>query len=136
MQGFLYKSKKAFTLIEIMTVITILGIMMTLAVPQYQMVVEKMRSAEGIRIITVLREAQQRYALENDGAYTNDLNDLDVTIPASAYFDSPVVLVNGDASIDRNGSDPYDYSLTITAAGGLSCSEGGGSGSICSNLGF
>lgn len=74
--------KKGFTLIELLVVVLIIGILASIALPQYEKAVEKSRATEGIVLTRAILDAQQRYYLAND-TYTKDLNDLDIQIPGS-----------------------------------------------------
>lgn len=76
---------KGFTLIELLVVVLIIGVLAAVAVPQYQLAVEKSRAAEALVIMRKLIEAQNLYFLAN-GAHTEDINDLDVTIPGKDNF--------------------------------------------------
>ena len=135
-----YKNNGGFTLIEIMVVLVVIGVMVALAMPRYQTAVEKVRSAEGVNILDALLGAQKRYSLENAGAYTSNINNLDITIPASNFspptFNLPTVATaNPIATIDRNGGS---YRLTITDTGTVACVNPGGGAVplICTKMGY
>lgn len=77
--------KKAFTLIELLIVIIIIGILAALAMPQYTRIAEQSRQAEGVRLLGSIRTAQERYyARFNE--YTLIDGGLDIEIPAPRYF--------------------------------------------------
>lgn len=130
---------KGFTLIETIVVIVILGTIMALAIPRYESATEAVRSREGVAILTSLLGAQNRYALENNTAFTGTLANLDVTIPTSPNFNSPTVSAavnpaDTAASIQRNGGSYGTYTLVIQRDGTVTCS--GGSGAICGKIGY
>ena len=56
---------QAFTLIEILVAVLIIGILAAIAVPQYKKAVEKSRLSEALSIIQSLDKAIQVYILEN-----------------------------------------------------------------------
>ena len=74
------KMKKGFTLIELLVVVLIIGILASIAIPQYFKVVEKARVAEAMSLIAAVKSAEERY-LARGGTYTNDFTQLDITYP-------------------------------------------------------
>ena len=73
-------NKNGFTLLEMLVVSLIIGILAAIALPKYQLAVEKARAAEGITILRSLRDAQFNYFLTH-GKYSNNINDLDISFP-------------------------------------------------------
>lgn len=65
---------KGFTLIEILIVLIIIGILATLAIPQFQSMAEKARKAEALTNLSAIYTAQQVYRLEN-GNYADVVAD-------------------------------------------------------------
>jgi type IV pilus assembly protein PilE len=57
------KNKKGFTLIELLVVVLIIGILASIALPQYQKTVEKARATEALTDLKILRAAWDRYTL-------------------------------------------------------------------------
>ena len=57
--------KKAFTLIELLVVVLIIGILSSIALPQYSRAVERARLTEAIQNIGHLQKAIDIYILEN-----------------------------------------------------------------------
>ena len=81
-------NKKGFTLIELLVVVLIIGILSSVALPQYQKTVLKSRAAEAWTNLSALTTAGKIYCLENpsyQGGLTND--DLSVSVENSKYFD-------------------------------------------------
>lgn len=74
--------KKGFTLIELLVVVLIIGILSSVALPQYTKSVEKARSAEAVTLLGNLANAEQIYAMNGNG-YTSDLSNLDIEIPTT-----------------------------------------------------
>ena len=70
-------SKGGFTLIELLVVVLIIGILATVAVPQYQKATEKARFVQAVASMNALHKACEVYYLAN-GAYPTNLSQLDI----------------------------------------------------------
>ena len=86
--------KRGFTLIELLVVVLIIGILASVALPQYQKAVEKSRASEAWTMLKTINEAEKRKNLEED---TKDvvypLEQLDIgfsNTPVSTASDSKV----------------------------------------------
>ena len=76
--------KKAFTLIELLVVVLIIGILASIALPQYTRAVEKARAVEAVSLISALEKSMDRYTLENDWRSSGNLlseHQLDIDLP-------------------------------------------------------
>lgn len=60
------KNKKGFTLLEMLVVVLIIGILAAVALPQYQIAVEKGRAAEVIMNIATIKREIQTYVTAKD----------------------------------------------------------------------
>ena len=69
-----------FTLIELLVVVLIIGILAAIALPKYQIAVEKARFMTVIPLVDGVKKAQELYYMTN-GEYTIDLDALDISLP-------------------------------------------------------
>ncbi|NLO92247.1 MAG: prepilin-type N-terminal cleavage/methylation domain-containing protein [Elusimicrobia bacterium] len=92
-----------FTLIELLVVVLIVGILASLAIPQYFKTVEKARISESMSVISSIKSAQERY-LAGAGGYASDLNNLDISYAnlttgaiTTRYFNATMAVTGGSA---------------------------------------
>ena len=71
------KNKKAFTLLELLVVVLIIGILAGIALPQYQMAVGKSKFSTLKNIARSLQQSAQRYYLANN-EYPHNSQNIDI----------------------------------------------------------
>ena len=73
--------KRGFTLIELLVVVLIIGILASIALPQYTAAVEKSRVVEALNNAKMIEEQFKLYALSNPGqaAYFDDITSVDLS---------------------------------------------------------
>lgn len=104
------KKQKGFTLIELMMVVTIIGILSAIAYPSYQEAVKKSRRSDSKGALLGLANAMERHFTENSsycGAGTTNSTECSAAatgLPTIYATSSPI-----------GGSTAY-YNLTISAA--------------------
>ena len=92
--------RKGFTLIELLVVVLIMGILASVAMPQYFKSVEKSRASEGIDVLSAIASAQERAYMQK-GAYVAVLEDLDVGISNLSYFTVVYVMLPAEAVMEQ-----------------------------------
>jgi len=73
--------KKGFTLLEVLIVVIIIGVLASIALPQYTATIEKSKSAEAATNVGSLRTALDRYWYQNGATTTTTISDLDIDDP-------------------------------------------------------
>ena len=90
--------KSGFTLIELLVVVLIIGILASIALPQYQKAVARTRYQQLVVLGTKIAEAERLYYLAN-GTFTTDFEELDLAFAGAIakYSDyQTLALPNGD----------------------------------------
>lgn len=95
--------RKGFTLIELLIVVIVIGILATVAVPQYLVATERAKAAKGKHAVALIAQAEKLYRADN-GTYIN-VN----AGGANAALGSYVELSDVDAD--------SDWSYTVSGAG-------------------
>ena len=72
------KNKKGFTLLELLVVVLIIGILASIALPQYTRAVEKAKVAEALTTIKSIEDAIHRLLLEKDNVEDITFDMLDI----------------------------------------------------------
>ncbi len=96
MCGGVYPMNKnaGFTLIEMLVVVLIIGLLVALALPQYEKAVEKSRATEAFTMLKSIAQANEVYYMSN-GKYADIVDELDITIPGTgskSYNDNGIAI--------------------------------------------
>ena len=133
---------KGFTLIELLVVVLIIGILSSVALPQYQKSVDKSRAAAVWPVLKTMSQAVNVCMLANDGDSTAcDTTNLDVELPATDCkfsFERATCNYYNTTQADKTGGviwgrPPSGFGLGIGADGKRFCI---GNEEGCKALGF
>ncbi len=98
---------KGFTLMELLITVLILGILMSMALPQYTRSLERSRATEAMTGLKALNDAVYAYAAERDG---------EDRCPAS--FNKLLITLPGDLGEDGSTLTTNDFVYRLNAATG------------------
>ncbi len=122
--------RRAFTLLELITVVVILGVLAAMAVPMFTKAIEESKNREAVAALRLIRTAQRMYYLEYENyvtaTSTDELNSkLDLAIESENWQFSTArqagTPVNFVASAQRTLSS-RQRTFNIDAAGTITCS--------------
>ena len=108
------KSRKGFTLVELMVVILIVGILAAVAIPLMQGRIDKAKWSEANASAGTIRTALRAYAAETSVATAQGL-------VGNALDDAGTQSALGFSATDLDGTyfEPGDYSITAVNASGM-----------------
>ena len=123
------RNKKGFTLVELMTVVIIIGILASISIPIYRAQVKKAMAAEGSALLGSVLTAEKVYYAEHN-TYTTTKADIGVDPTGNKYFTDYTV-----DSADANGFTAHTsgigdaagitVTMTYTNAAGATISYSG-----------
>ena len=117
---------KGFTLIELLVVVLIIGILASIALPQYTKAVERSRMAEAVQILGDLATAQSIFYMQHN-AFADGLDDLnargDIQLPgpSGSNWELEVGSEDGVQTMTRAGGmyDGAALRLTVRSNGAI-----------------
>lgn len=104
--------RAGFTLIELLVVVLIVGILASIAIPQFFKVVEKSRVSEAMSLIGTIRSAQERY-LASHGTYASQFTKLDISYNDTTATEVTQKYFTATMTVGSNSSG-YTYNMVVT----------------------
>ena len=106
-------------MIELLVVLLIIGILAAVALPQYQISVEKSRVTQALVAVKSIQQAQELFFL-NQGRYASSFDELDVTFSGTPNGEGFISLPNYRCNV----RDPLGANWGISDDAIAACSHG------------
>jgi len=103
--------RRSFTLLELVIVITMIGILLTLAIPKFNITKERAIAKEALANLKLVYAAEKIYRIENPNYYPSSGSKTDVVADINPNLQLSLTEVNWDYDI-TGGTDVF----TATAA--------------------
>ena len=126
-------SLAGFTLLEIVIIILILSVLSAVAAPKFLNIIERQKVKAAEIVLKDGYMSQRRYYIDNNDAWADDINDLDLELVAPEGFNDLIATLDTFRILQIRRDRTEVYWLKINADGDLTCAS---SGSTCQTLGF
>ena len=141
---YMQKKNKGFTLIEMLVVVLIIGILASVALPQYRLAVEKTKISQAYEIMSSISKAQSLYYIVHNKYSTNfDKLEIDLpfsdnggTIEALGFQWSKWGSKDGMAACKMYQKGKYCLQVDYYRQRYTCCSENDKTTKLCNNLGY
>ena len=120
---------KAFTLLELIMVVIIIGILVAVALPQYTRTAERARAAQMLPLLASIRGSEIRFRSQSaTNVYTTTLANLDIDLPATLPTGWDTLGVDGTVAgsnviVNRNGGVVVTADLIVDLDNGRVCAS-------------
>ncbi len=120
-QSFYTSSVKAFTLIELLIVVLIIGILAAVALPQYQKVVEKAKATQALSLLKTLGHAYEAHYLAS-GEWATTFDELAVDL-ASWTGTTKFLSYSREAITDTKSNGEWSLQIENIGKGGSTAQD-------------
>ena len=113
--------KKGFTLVELIIVVIIIGILGTIAVPQYMAAVERARAGKARANMTQISKAEKMRAADNNGVYIACAASANLQANVGSYVEMTDIAADVDwgYSVAVVAGPPATFTVTAAKSAGL-----------------
>ncbi|NLH39400.1 MAG: prepilin-type N-terminal cleavage/methylation domain-containing protein [Elusimicrobia bacterium] len=107
--------KNGFTLIELMVVVLIIGILTTIAVPQYRKTIDTSKAMDALSTLQMIANANRMYQLDNNAYISGQVTNNHLLVTRK--------YIASKATTDWSGQWAF-YSCNTASCGGGGCNGG------------
>jgi prepilin-type N-terminal cleavage/methylation domain-containing protein len=113
------KHSEGFTLIELMIVVVIIGILASIAIPNYISMQDRAREAKVRTHSHSLQLAAEDYAVRNNGIYSDAGADLQPLLPGGALLDNAYTAAISEPQFGAPAASTGQIGIVVIQQGGV-----------------
>lgn len=113
------KHSEGFTLIELMIVVVIIGILASMAIPNYISMQDRAREAKVRTHSHSLQLAAEDYAVRNNGIYSDTGADIQPLLPGGALLDNAYTGVISEPQFGAAAASAGQIGIVVILQGGV-----------------